>query len=103
MSEVIWIEDEGELKDLLSTEHEVVIDFTAPDWCRPCQQFAPHFDTAAEKSEATFVAVDVDKADWAMVEYGVRGVPTVMLYRDGDYVKNVQERTAIKLLAEIKK
>jgi hypothetical protein len=36
-----------------------------------------------------------------MVRFGVQGVPTVMLYRDGEYVKNLQERTVIKLLAEI--
>jgi thioredoxin-like negative regulator of GroEL len=87
---------------MLDMHPNVVVDFTAPAWCRPCQQFSPHFDAASEKSEDTaFVAVDVDKAPWAMVEYGVQGVPTVMLYRDGHYVKNLQERTAVKLLSEI--
>lgn len=105
MSDVLWVEDAGQLQDLIDTEKEVVVDFTAPSWCRPCQQFAPHFDAAAEKSDATFVAVDVDKADWAMVDYGVRGVPTVKLFRDGEFVadlaKTPADRTVIKLLNEI--
>jgi thioredoxin-like negative regulator of GroEL len=101
LSDVLWVDDVTELQDLIDSAHEVVVDFTAPSWCRPCQQFAPHFDKAAEKSDATFVAVDVDKAPWAMADYGVRGVPTVMLYQNGEYVKNLQERSVIKLLAEI--
>lgn len=101
MSDVLWIEDANELYDLIDSAHEVVVDFTAPSWCRPCQQFAPHFDAAAEKSDATFVAVDVDKAPWAMGDYNVRGVPTVMLFRNGEHVGTPKERTVIKLLAEI--
>lgn len=101
MSEVIWVESRSEFLDLLNTNDSVVVDFTAPAWCRPCQQFAPHFDSAAEKSDATFVAVDVDKAEWAMVDYGVRGVPTVKLFRSGEFVKDLSGRTVIKLLAEV--
>ncbi len=102
MSNIVKIQDEGELHDLLNSEHEVVLKFTAPAWCRPCQQFAPHYEAASEKAtETTFVAVDVDNAPWAMQSYGVRGVPTVMLYRDGEYIKNLQERTVVKLLSEI--
>lgn len=101
MSEVEWIEDKDRFLTVLDSHPVVVIDFTAPSWCHPCQQFAPHYEIAAGKSEAKFVAVDVDKAPWAMLDYGVQGVPTVMLYRDGKYEKNLQERTVVKLLAEI--
>lgn len=105
MSDVLWIEDRSEFQDLLDTEPVVVVDFSAPAWCIPCQRFAPHFDAASEKSDATFVAVDVDKADWAMVDFGVRGVPTVKLFKNGqfvtDLVKNPQDKTVIKLLNEI--
>ena len=101
MSNVIEVDDINALKDLIDTEGDVVVDFAAPDWCIPCQRFAPHFDSASEKSEATFVAVDVDKVPDVTVEYGVRGVPTVMLFRNGEYVVNLQERTVIKLLGEL--
>ena len=101
MDEVVWVDDLGEFLDSLRVEGKVVVDFTAPAWCRPCQQFAPHFEKAAEKSDATFIAVDVDKAEWVVQEFGVRSVPTVMLFEDGEYIKNLQERTVPKLLAEI--
>ena len=101
MAEVLDITDKGELQDLIDTEPRVVVKFTAPAWCRPCQQFAPHFKSASEKSDATFVAVDVDNADWAMVDYGVRGVPTVVLFENGERVRDLKERTALKLLSEL--
>lgn len=102
MSEVNWITDEADLYAIIAHNPTVVIDFTAPSWCVPCQRFAPHFDKAASSTDdVTFVAVDIDKAPWAVVRFGVQGVPTVMLYRNGEYVKNLQERTVIKLLAEI--
>ena len=102
MSEVNWITDEDDLDAIIADNPTVVIDFTAPSWCVPCQRFAPHFDKAAKAADGvTFVAVDVDKAPWAMVKFGVQGVPTVMLYKYGEYAKNLQERTVVKLLSEI--
>ena len=109
MSEVEWIEDEAVLLAAIAHNDAVVIDFTAPSWCVPCQRFAPHYDKAAQSASiqsnmlgrTKFVAVDVDKAPWAVVKLGVQGVPTVMLYERGEYKKNLQERTVIKLLAEI--
>lgn len=101
MSKVLEVNDRSEFQDLLDTEQELVVDFSAPAWCRPCQQLAPHFDSASEKSEATFVMVDVDKADWAMVDYGVRGVPSVKLFRKGEFVTDLKGRTVIQLLSEI--
>lgn len=105
MSDVVWVEDASEFQRILDSNQEVVVDFSAPAWCIPCQRFAPHFDAASTKSDAKFVAVDVDKAEWAMVDYGVRGVPTVKLFRNGQFVtdlaKSPQDRTVIKLLNEI--
>lgn len=101
MSDVTWLIDEQNLLDLLDSAHEVVVDFTAPGWCVPCQRFAPHFDAAAKESDATFVAVDVDKAPWATLAYGVRGVPTVKFFRNGMFVADLKERTALKLIDEL--
>jgi len=102
LAEVLDITDAGELKDLLDTTERVVVKFTAPSWCVPCQRFAPHFKAAAaQRDDVTFVSVDVDNADWAMVDYGVRGVPTVVLFEDGERVRDLKERTAIKFLSEL--
>lgn len=101
MTHVTWIENKEEFDSLISSDEKVVVDFTAPAWCQPCKQFAPHYDLAAERSDATFVAVDVDKAPWAVTAYGIRGVPTVMLFEDGHYVKNIVGRTVVQVLSEI--
>lgn len=109
---VTWVESKEDFDALLSDSDYVVVDFTAPAWCRPCQQFAPHFEKAAESAtfrsdmlgRATFVAVDVDKAPWAMEDYGVRGVPTVKivsrLHTPLEPV-DIKARTAPLLLKEI--
>ena len=100
MSDVTEIIEAGDLESLISSGEEVVIRFTAP-WCAPCRQLAPHMEKAAEKSEANFVYVDIDKAPWAVVDYGILSVPQVMLYRDGKYVKHIVGRTVIQILSEL--
>lgn len=104
MSDILDVSDRSEFQDLLDTEDALVVKFWAT-WCGPCKQMAPHFEAASKKSDATFVAVDVDEADWAMVEYGIKGVPAVKIFRGGEYVKDIAtkpaDRTAIKLLSDI--
>ena len=100
MSDVLYVTDRSEFQDLLDTEQKLVVDFYA-DWCGPCKQFDPHFKTASEKSDATFVKVDVDSADWAMVDFGVLGIPSVKLFTNGDHAADLKSRNAIHLLAEI--
>ena len=110
MTNVEWVESRSDFNDLLETEDFLVVDFTAPDWCVPCQRFAPHFDKVAENAvfqsnmlgRTKFVAVDVDKAPWAMADYGVQGVPSVRLYNGfTDTWTDLHERTAVKLPQEI--
>lgn len=91
MSKVIETTNREVLDGLIADGGRVVVDFTAPAWCVPCQRFAPHYERAAgEVDEITFVAVDVDSADWAMVDFGVRSIPTVKLYENGTFVRDVK-------------
>lgn len=89
--------------EFLDTHSRVVVDFTAPSWCVPCQRFAPHFRAAAVsvKDDTKFVAVDVDNAPWSTLDYGVRGVPTVVLFEQGERVRDLKERSAVKLVQEL--
>lgn len=100
MSDVLDVESHEEFLDLVATHTEVVVKFWAT-WCGPCKQLAPHFEAAAENCSAPFVAVDVDKAPWATVVYGVRGVPAVKLFRDGEFHTDLKSRKAVALLNEI--
>jgi thioredoxin 1 len=102
---VLSVEDESQYDSILDSAHEVVVRFTA-EWCGPCKQFAPHYDKAAEVSDATFLVVDIDKAPWAVSRYSIMGVPTTKVFRNGEFVADVARtpatRTAIKFLDEIK-
>lgn len=88
LSNVIEVSDIGELRDLIATEPNLVIKYWAT-WCGPCRMFAPTFEKATEHVDATFVAVDIDTVPDVSVEYGVRGVPTVHQYRDGEQVNTL--------------
>lgn len=107
MSNVEWVEDESTFDELLKNDR-VVVDFSAPAWCRPCQQLEPHFEKAASQMmvdssvRTKFVAVDVDKAPWAMERFGVQSVPTVMLFEAGSYIKNIVGRTVVQILSELR-
>ena len=101
MSKVIETDDLGQLQQIIKDNDCVVVDFAAPAWCVPCRKFAPHFDKASETSDAVFVAVDIDKAPWAQSEYGVMSVPTVQMFCNGEFSKNLQARTVIQLHSEI--
>lgn len=62
----------------------VLVDFYA-DWCGPCKVMAPVLDTlAADRMGELLVAkLDTDRAPQVSAELGIRGIPTLILYRDG--------------------
>lgn len=90
------------MKEVLDENEKVVVDFAAPAWCGPCIRFSPHFNAAAERSDATFVHVDVDEADVDLLkEFSIQGVPTVLGFKNGQLAGTVKARTAVPLLREV--
>jgi thioredoxin 1 len=104
LSKVIWIHSQEDLEGVIASGDRVVVDFTAPAWCRPCQAFAPHYERAADNEDGIiFLAVDVDNNPWAMQEYGVRGVPTVKLFDNAEYVRDIKApQGALPFLSDIR-
>ena len=88
VSEPISVDGKSELTDV-TTEHDVVlVDFYA-DWCGPCQMLEPVVETVAAETAATVAKVDVDANQQLAAEYGVQGVPTLLLFADGAPVERL--------------
>lgn len=69
-------------------EHDgfVLVDFFA-EWCGPCKMIAPIIDEiATEFSALKVVKVDADKAQALMLQFGIRGIPTLLLFNEGKVV-----------------
>jgi len=82
-SEPIPVDGSAELSETVA-EHDVVLaDFHA-DWCGPCQMLEPVIEAIAAETGATVATIDVDANQQLAAEHGVRGVPTLVLFADGE-------------------
>jgi thioredoxin 2 len=70
------------------TELPVLADFWAP-WCGPCRAMAPHFERVAKelKNRVRLVKVNTEEAPQLAARYGIRAIPTLVLFKDGAEVK----------------
>ena len=67
-----------------STDVPVVVDFWA-EWCGPCKQMAPHLEAVSEELEGKVkvAKINVDENPMAASKYGVRGLPTLLVFKEG--------------------
>jgi thioredoxin 1 len=87
-------------KEVLQSDQPVLVDFTAT-WCGPCRALAPIIDQVAEElaGKAKVGKVDIDEAPLTAGKFGVRGVPTVMIFKNGERLaQHVGLTTKQKLL-----
>ena len=80
----VAITDESFDADVLKATGPVLVDFWA-EWCGPCKQIAPALEQIAEElaGKVTVAKLNIEDSPTTPSRYGVRGIPTMMLFRDG--------------------
>ena len=75
---------------VIKSDLPVLVDFWAT-WCGPCRAIAPHLDTLAPKFEgkAKIVKVDIDQNPAVAARFGVRSIPTLLMFKNGEVVDHI--------------
>lgn len=88
--QVMELQDAAFAAEVEDKDGLVVVDFWAP-WCAPCRMVAPIIESLAADYEGKvrFVKVNVDEAPGVASRYGIRSIPTIGIFRDGEAVNGV--------------
>ncbi|MBW4329446.1 thioredoxin TrxA [Stakelama sp. CBK3Z-3] len=78
------ITDESFEQDVLNADKPVLVDFWA-EWCGPCKMIGPALEEIAGElaDQVTIAKINIDENPEAPGKYGVRGIPTMILFKDG--------------------
>ena len=79
------VSDASFQEDVLNASGPIVVDFWA-EWCGPCKQIAPALEeiSAEMGDKVTIAKVNIDDNPEAPSTYGVRGIPTLIMFKDGE-------------------
>ena len=96
MSEFVKeVSDSSFENEVLGSSRPVLVDFWA-QWCTPCRMLAPTVEAVAQQynETATVVKLNVDDNPSTAQRYGIKGIPTLILFRDGKEVERVVGATS---------
>ena len=90
MGNVIAISDNNFEKEVLKSDKPTIVDFWAT-WCGPCKALAPKVEKISSEFEGKvkFTKLDVDENPDTPPKYGIRGVPTLILFKNGKIFKQL--------------
>ena len=86
IDEPLHVESADHFESVTSDYDVVLVDFYA-DWCGPCKMLEPVLEGLAGETDAVIAKVDVDQHQQLAGSFGVRGVPTLVLFADGEQVE----------------
>ena len=90
MGKYVEVTDANFEEEVLKSEIPVLVDYWAV-WCAPCRMIAPLVEEIAEEKEGTVkvVKMDVDSNPATATKFGIRSIPTLMIFKNGEVVDQI--------------
>lgn len=90
MANVKTVDTNNFTNEVLESSQPVLVDFWAP-WCGPCKMLGPIVETLAEENagKLTVAKINVDENKTLAAQFGIRGIPTLAFFNNGQEVKRV--------------
>ena len=98
------VTDDNFDQEVLKSSKPIVVDFWA-EWCGPCKQIAPTLEEISEEmsDQVTIAKLNIDSEVNSGTKYGIRGIPTMLLFKDGELkASKVGATTKSNIVAWIK-
>lgn len=86
-TQIVHLSDDSFESDVLKAEGLTLVDFWA-EWCGPCKMIAPILDEVAAEyaGKLTIAKLNIDENPATAPKYGIRGIPTLLLFKNGEVV-----------------
>lgn len=90
MAQPLHVTDDSFKSEVLESEVPAVVDFWAT-WCGPCRLIAPIIEEMATEYDGTakMCKLDVDNNQQTAMQYGIRSIPTVLIFKNGEVVESI--------------
>ena len=84
-SDIVYVTDDSFEQEVLQSEIPVLVDYWA-EWCGPCKMIAPILDEIVSEyaGKLKVAKLNIDENSATPPKYGIRGIPTLMIFKDGD-------------------